>query len=118
MPEILVNRLKKAKLEAKQLNGFNENYFVAGDAFPISSNALVDRKNTNCEKAGVKQIRLHNFRHSCASLLINNCANVNAVAHYLGHTKIEETINTYTHLYESTLTTVTNLINQLPNKKD
>lgn len=43
MPEILTNSLKKAKLEAKQLNGFNENYFVAGDAFPISSNALADR---------------------------------------------------------------------------
>lgn len=47
MPEILVNCLKKAKLEAKQLNGFNENYFVAGDTFSISSNALADRKNTN-----------------------------------------------------------------------
>ncbi len=34
------------------------------------------------------------------------------------YTKKEETLNTYTHLYESTLTTVTNLINQLPNKKD
>lgn len=51
MPEILVNSLKKVKLEAKQLNGFNENYFVAGDAFLISSNALADRKNTNCEKS-------------------------------------------------------------------
>ena len=28
MPEVLVNCLKKAKLEVKQLNGFNENYFV------------------------------------------------------------------------------------------
>ena len=33
MPEILTNSLKKAKLEAKQLNGFNENYFIVGMHF-------------------------------------------------------------------------------------
>ena len=113
MPEILVNSLKKAKLEAKQLNGFNENYFVAGDAFPISSNALADCKNTNCEKAGVKQIRLHDFRHSCASLLIYKSASINMVSKFLGHSKIEETLNTYTHLYSNALSDITNLIDEM-----
>lgn len=109
MPEILVNSLKKAK----QLNVFNENYFVAGDAFSIISNALADCKNTNCEKAGFKQIRLHGFRHSCASLLVNNGANITVVAKYLGHTKIEETLNTYTHLFNSALNEVVDLIDNL-----
>ena len=113
MPEILVNSLKKAKLEAKQLNGFNENYFVAGDAFPISSNALAERKNTNCEKAGVKQIRIHDFRHSCASLLINNGANVTMVSKYLGHKKIDETLNTYSHMLKDKLNDIVGTINQL-----
>mgnify|MGYP004452518029 CR=1 FL=1 len=118
MPEILVNCLKKAKLEAKQLNGFNENYFVAGDAFPISSNALADRKNTNWEKAGVKQIRLHDFRHSCASLLINKGANIQVVAKYLVvHTKIEETLKTYSHLFISTLDEIINVIDTLEDNK-
>lgn len=113
MPEILVNSLKKAK----QLNGFNENYFVSGDAFPISSNALADRKNTNCEKAGVKQIRLHDFRHSCASLLINKGANIQVVAKYLGHTKIEEALKTYSHLFISTLDEIINVIDTLEDNK-
>ena len=116
IPEILVNSLKKAKLEAKQLNGFNENYFVAGDAFPISSNALADCKNANCEKAGVKQIRIHDFRHSCASLLINNGANITLVAKYLGHSKIDETLNTYSHMFRSVLDNVVDTINKLDNK--
>ena len=97
----------------KIINGFNKNYFVAGDAFPISSNALADRKNTNCEKAGVKQIRLHDFRHSCASLLINKGANIQVVAKYLGHTKIEETLKTYSHLFISTLDEIINVIDTL-----
>ena len=117
MPETLVNSLKKTKLEAKQLNGFNENYFVAGDAFPINSNALADCKNTNCEKAGVKQIRLHDFRHSCASLLINKGANIQVVAKYLGHTKIEETLKTYSHLFISTLDEIINVIDTLEDNK-
>ena len=117
MPEVLVNCLKKAKLEAKQLNGFNENYFVAEDAFPISSNALTDRKNTNFEKAGVKQIRLHDFRHSCASLLINKGANIQVVAKYLWHTKIEETLKTYSHLFISTLDEIINIIDTLEDNK-
>lgn len=117
MPEILVNSPKKTKLEAKQLNGFNENYFVAGDAFPISSHALAGRKNTNCEKTGVKQIRLHDFRYSSASLLINKGANIQVVAKYLGHTKIEETLKTYSHLFISTLDEIINVKDTLEDNK-
>lgn len=46
------------------------------------------RKNDDAEKAGVKQIRIHDFRHSCASLLINNGANITMVAKYLGLMKL------------------------------
>lgn len=108
--KVLLNDLKKARLEAKQMSGFNENYFVAADAWPISSNALTDRKNSNCDKSGVKQIRLHDFRHSCASLLINEGANIQVVARYLGHTKIEETLKTYAHLFISTLDEIVDVI--------
>lgn len=42
----------------------------------------------------MSQIRIHDFRNSCASLLVNNKTNITIVAKYLGHTKIEETLNT------------------------
>lgn len=61
----------------------------------------------------VPQIRIHDFRHSCASLLINNGANVTVVAKYLGHTKIEETLNTYTHMFSVALDSVVNIIDSL-----
>lgn len=92
MPEVLTNDLKMLKNEAKNIMGFNEKFFVSGDAFPVSSNALSNHKNENCKLANVKQIRLHDFRHSCASMLINKGANVQVVAKYLGHTKVEETL--------------------------
>lgn len=59
------------------------------------------RKNDNAKKPGVKQIRIHDFRHSCASLLINNGANITLVAKYLGHTKVDETLNAYSHMFKN-----------------
>lgn len=118
LPDVLVEDLKSYKETCKSFARFNEKFYVFGDVKPILPDKIRHEKSRVAHNAGLREIRLHDFRHSCASLLINNGANVNAVAHYLGHTKIEETLNTYTHLYESTLTTVTNLINQLPNKKN
>lgn len=113
MSKRLTEDLKKAKLEAKETNGFNDNYFVAADVWPVSSNVLTERKNKNSEKSGIKQVRLHDFRHSCASLLINKGANIQVVAKYLGHTKIEETLKTYSHLFLSSLDEIVDVIDDL-----
>lgn len=115
--KVLLNDLKMLKEEDKKITGFNENFFVCGDAFPVSSHTVSDRKNVMCDEAGVKQIRIHDFRHSCASLLINNGATVPTVSKFLGHTKIEETLNTYTHLFGSALNSIVNVIDNLDNNK-
>ena len=80
---------------------------------PITNSRLRDRKNQLCQKANLKQIRIHDFRHSCASLLINNGANITMVAKYLGHTKIDETLNTYSHMFKNKLNDIVNTINKL-----
>lgn len=51
--------------------------------------------------ADVKKIRVHDLRHSHASLLINNGANIKAVSERLGHDDIKTTLNTYGHLYKN-----------------
>lgn len=58
----------------------------------------------------VKDIRVHDFRHSCASLLIDSGANITLVAKYLGHSKIDETLNTYSHMYQSRLENIVQII--------
>jgi len=74
------------------------------------------RKNNNCKLSGLKQIRLHDFRHSCASLLISMHSNVAVVAKYLGHSKIEETLNTYTDFFQSDLEKVVELLDKIQEK--
>ena len=117
MPQALTKDLKMAKNEAEKLPGFNDNFFVAGDMLPACSNTLINHKNVNCKLANVKRIRLHDFRNSCASILVNKGANVQVVAKYLGHTKGEETLKTCSHLYTSTLDEVVAVIDNLDNNK-
>jgi len=49
--------------------------------------------------ARLKVIRVHDFRHSHASLLVNEGINIKEISRRLGHAKVEITWNTYSHLY-------------------
>lgn len=51
------------------------------------------------KKANVKKIRVHDLRHSHASLLIELGFSPLLIAERLGHEKVETTLNTYSHLY-------------------
>ena len=87
-----------------------------GNIDPLAATTLLDRKTKNAFMARVKDIRIHDFRHSCASLLIDSGANITLVAKCLGHTKIDETLNTYSHMYQNKLDTIVNII-ELQNSK-
>lgn len=113
LPKDLVSNLKELKEEAMKYTNFEEDWFVFGNSTPLGDDAIRRRKNNNCKTAGVKQIRLHDFRHSCASLLINNGADITLVAKYLGHSKIDETLNTYSHMFRNKLDNIMGLIDKL-----
>lgn len=113
IPKKLLESLKTMKLNAKKKKYFKETWFVFGDELPFRETTIQVRKNKYCRLAGVKQIRIHDFRHSCASFLIQNGASIVLVSKYLGHSKISITLDTYTHLYENELKKVSNLIDTL-----
>lgn len=48
---------------------------------------------------------------------INSSATINVVAKYLGHTKVEETLKNYSHLFTSTLDEVVAIIDNLDNNR-
>lgn len=59
--------------------------------------------NNNLKRAanavGVKELTIHELRHSHASLLINNNVSIKAIQQRLGHKNIETTLGTYSHMY-------------------
>ena len=66
----------------------------------VLSDTNIDLHNRRyAEAAGLPHIRIHDFRHSHASLLANEGINIQEIARRLGHAKIEMTWNTYAHLY-------------------
>lgn len=113
IPLKLIKSLEKLKEQAKKKRYFKESWFVFGDELPFRETTIQMRKNKYCKLSGVKQIRIHDFRHSCASFLINNGASIVLVSKYLGHAKISITLDTYTHLYKSELLEVSKIIDTL-----
>lgn len=113
MPNSLFEHYVEYYNQSKAYYGFKNSWYVFGQTKPINGENLRNRKTRIAKLAGVKQIRLHDFRHSCASLLINNGANVMVVAKYLGHAKIDITLNTYSHLFNSKLDDIVNLVDKV-----
>ena len=50
------------------------------------------------ERNGLKKIRFHDLRHSCASLLYASGVGLKEIQEWLGHSDIGTTSNIYTHL--------------------
>lgn len=50
------------------------------------------------ERAGLRKIRIHDLRHTFASLLINQGENLKYVQSLLGHASITQTVDRYGHL--------------------
>lgn len=68
--------------------------------FMVTKSYLEKEMQRGARLSGVKKIRLHDLRHSHASLLISKLgAQPNLVAERLGHEKIQTTLATYSHLY-------------------
>lgn len=86
--------------------------YVFGGDKPLAPNTIDRRFKQAIAKSGVKKIRLHDLRHSHATWLINNGVNIVAVSKRLGHSDINETLKTYTHLLESTDQNMMNKINE------
>lgn len=54
------------------------------------------------EKNGLRKIRFHDLRHTCASLLLKNGVPMKQIQEWLGHSDFSTTANIYSHLdYDS-----------------
>ena len=83
----------------KMLDGFSDDWRICGGVKCLRDSTIEKRNQKYASAAGLKKIRIHDFRHSHASLLANNGINIQEIARRLGHSDIKMTWNTYSHLY-------------------
>ncbi len=78
---------------------WNESYRICG-GIACLGDTTIDKYNRRISAAaGLPRIRIHDFRHSHASLLVNEGINIQEVARRLGHSDVQMTWSTYSHLY-------------------
>ncbi len=94
----IYSQLIQLKEFYKNQIGFNNNWFIFGGITPLSSSTIGRKKDTWCEISNIKKIRIHDFRHSHASLLLSNGIPITAISQRLGHSKLSMTLDIYSHL--------------------
>ena len=87
--------------------------FLFGGASSLSIAEVQRYFKKAIKKSGVKEIRLHDLRHSHATMLINSGVNIVAVSKRLGHSDINTTLKVYTHLLKKTDEQMMETINEL-----
>ena len=113
IPLPLKNVLTEHYNRLKTLDGFSDDWRICGGVKCLRDSTIEKRNQKYASAAGLKKIRIHDFRHSHASYLAHFGINIQEIARRLGHAKVEMTWNTYSHLYpkeEERALTVLNMI--------
>lgn len=107
----LVGSFKEYFEEAKKAQEFNKK--VCGDSYNydydgyVFVNEIGERMKPDylttafpeyLKRHGMKKIRFHDLRHSCASLLLVNGVPLKQIQEWLGHSDFSTTANIYAHL--------------------
>ena len=98
LPEKVVKELEELKNSEKDFRDFSNDHFIFGGKYPISDTSINRQKKEACAAANLPIIRLHDFRHSHASVLISMGFDILSVGKRLGHSDIKQTLNTYGHM--------------------
>ncbi len=99
LPDPLLAILKEHKARHMRVDTYSEEFRICGGIACLRDTSLSNKNKQFAQMAGLPIIRIHDFRHSHASLLANEGINIQEIARRLGHSNIEITWNTYAHLY-------------------
>ncbi len=110
MPEDVVDTLKAArKRQTEERLRFGEGYgageYVASDeaGLPYHPNLLTFRWGKLLDDLGIERVRLHDARHSCATLMHLRGVPIAVIAAWLGHASAAFTLSVYAHSQDDAL---------------
>lgn len=99
IPRPLMDALAAQKKRQMLYHSFTEDFRVCGGPAVLRDSTIEYRNKQYSHKAALEHIRIHDFRHSHASVLVNNGIVIKEVSRRLGHSNVQITWNLYSHLY-------------------
>lgn len=100
LPSFLLNYFALLKMRTAHFNNLDYAEFVCvdEDGQMPTLNMITNRFRAFLQKHGLKKIRFHDLRHSCATLLNSLGYSMKDIQEWLGHSNYQTTANTYTHV--------------------
>jgi integrase len=77
--------------------------FTTPTGRPTDPRSLNRMLTVLCRNANVRRVRVHDLRHTCASLLLAQGVDARTIMETLGHSTITMTLDTYAHVMDTTL---------------
>ena len=108
LDDYTISALKDYVKYIKSVYSVKPNDFLFGVQDPLPNNTI----QYSFKKIGF-DCRLHDLRHSHATLLIQNGVPINVVSRRLGHSTVEMTLKVYTHIFEEAQDQATSVMNSL-----
>ncbi len=113
----ILDNLNSLKTYYKNFVNFNDNWFIFGGLYPLSTTTIERKKNKYCALSNVKQIRIHDFRHSHASFLLSKGIPITVISKRLGHSNCSMTLRIYSHIMPDDEDKTIDLLNKLKQNK-
>jgi integrase len=102
VPATLVPLLREHLERQQERYPDNEYVFASTTGTPINPRNLLRQFKEPLKKAGLRDIRFHDLRHSCATFLIASGVHPRTIMQVLGHSQISTTLNIYGHVLNET----------------
>lgn len=88
---------KLKRLYIKIYGTFDNEFFIFGGAKPLSTTTADRIKRKACQKAHMREITQHEFRHSYATRMIHKKVPIDYVSRSMGHSRVSTTVDIYLH---------------------
>ena len=117
-------QVKEAQELNKQVCGNCYNYEYDGFVFVdelgerMRANYLTSAFPKFLENHGLRRMRFHDLRHTCASLLLSNGISMKQIQIWLGHSTFSTTADIYAHLDYSAQEASANAVNGMFNRPE
>ncbi len=99
---LLKEKAKQEEMKAIMRRGYSKKYteYICVDAIGelIKPDYVTNHFKILLRDNGLKQIRFHDLRHSCASLLLAQGVPMKMIQDWLGHSDMGTTANIYSHI--------------------